>query len=139
MSARSKKTVSILIVDDHPIVRLGLQAVFASQGDLTICCETETMDAALAALRTSSVDLAIVEPVMKAEDGLALIRRLRKIKPGLPVLVYTLYDAALFAELAFTAGADGYVMKRETTDRLLFAIREVLAGRKYASQRPPPK
>jgi DNA-binding NarL/FixJ family response regulator len=113
--------------------------VFGGEPDLSICCETQTMEEAIVAVRTSSVDLAIIEPLMKTEDGLELIRRLRKTKPGLPVLVYTLYDAALFAELAFRAGVDAYVMKRESTDRLLYAIREVLAGRKYASHRVPPK
>lgn len=139
MNAASKKTVRIMLVDDSPIIRLGVRRVIASQGDLAICCETDTIAGALATIRTSRVDLAIVEPSLGTEDGLELIRQLREIKPRLRVLVFALDEATLSAEPAFGAGADGYVMKKEAPDRLIHAIREVLAGRKYASQRLPPK
>jgi DNA-binding NarL/FixJ family response regulator len=139
MNAASKKTVRIMLVDDSPIIRLGVQRVIASQSDLAICCETDTIAGALATIRTSRVDLAIVEPSLRTEDGLELIRQLREIKPRLRVLVFTLDERALSAEPAFKAGADGYVTKKEAPDRLIHAIREVLAGRLYASQRLPPK
>jgi len=139
MNAASKKTVRIMLVDDSPIVRLGVRRVIASQGDLAICCETDTIAEALTTIRTSRVDLAIVEPSLGTEDGLELIRELREIKSRLRVLVLALDEAALSAEPAFRAGADGYVTKKEAPDRLIHAIREVLAGRKYPSQRLPPK
>ena len=139
MNAASKKTVRIMLVDDSPIIRLGVRSVIASQRDLVICCETDTIAGALATIRTSRVDLAIVEPSLRTEDGLELIRQLREIKPRLRVLVFTLDEAALSAEPAFRAGADGCVMKKEALDRLIHAIREVLAGRKYPSQRLPPQ
>src|SRR5688500_7775660 len=104
----STNTVWILLVDDHPIVRLGVRKLIASQRDLVIGCETGTAEAALAAIRTSKFDLAIVNLPLEPADGLELVRRLREAKPSLPVLVYSLHDDALFAELAFSAGATGY-------------------------------
>src|SRR5688572_17817427 len=126
MNAGLTETTWILLVDDHPIVRLGLRQLIASEFDLAVCHETDSMEGALVATRALRVDLAIVDLSLGTMDGLELIRRLHEIKPNLPVLVYSLHDEALFAELAFRAGADGYVMKQETPDLLMHAIRELL-------------
>ena len=75
---------------------------------------------------------------MGTMDSIELIRRLREIKAQLPVLVYSQHEAR-FADMAFSVGAAGYVMKQEAPERLIDAIREVLAGRKYVSPRLPPK
>jgi DNA-binding NarL/FixJ family response regulator len=83
------------------------------------------------------VDLVIVGPTLRTLDSIELIRRLREMTPRPPVLVYSQLEVV--AELAFKAGADGYVMKQEAPERLIDAIREVLAGRKYVSQRLPSK
>jgi DNA-binding NarL/FixJ family response regulator len=131
MNAESPVTVWILLVDDFPIVRIGIRMALAGHSDLQICSEAETVEEALRTIQTSKVDLAIVELSEGTENGVDLIRLLRHARPGLPVLVYSQHDPARFAELAFNAGADGYVMKREPVDHLVRAIREVLAGRKY--------
>ena len=103
MNAVSENAVSILLADDQPMVRLGVRRAIASQADLTICCETETMDAALVIVRTSRVDLAIVELSLGTDDGLELIRRLRAIRPSLPILVYSLVASVPINE-TFKAG-----------------------------------
>jgi DNA-binding NarL/FixJ family response regulator len=138
MNAVSENAVSILIVDDQPMVRLGVRRAITTQADMAICCETDTMEAALVIVRTSKVDLVIAELSLGTDDGLELIRRLRQIRQDLPILVYSRYDIERFAQLAFKAGADGFVMKRETPDHLIHAIRELLAGRQYTGQRLPP-
>ena len=139
MHTGSTETTWILLVDDHPIAREGVRQLLDAQHDLRIGWETESMDAALFVARTSKVDLAIVGLPMGTMDSLELIRRLREIEPRLPVVVYSQHEEVrLFAELAFTTGANGYVMKQEAPERLIDAIREVLAGRKYMSERLPP-
>ena len=137
MNAGSTETQWILVVDDQPIARQGVRHLLAGQHDLGVGWEAESMDAALFVARTFRVDLVMVGLLLGTMDTIELIRRLREITPRLPVLLYS-QPELLFAELAFTAGADGYVTKQESPERLIEAIREVLAGRKYVSQRLPP-
>jgi two-component system, NarL family, invasion response regulator UvrY len=130
----STKAVWILLVDDQSVVRLKVRQIIASQPDLVIRHEAGTIDEALDAVAVSRVDLAIVDFSLGPEDGLELVRRLRTGNAGLPILVYSLHHAALFADAAFSAGANAYVMKQEPTDRVIHAIREVLAGRRYTTR-----
>jgi DNA-binding NarL/FixJ family response regulator len=127
--------VRILLVEDHRGVRLSVREVIATQPDLAICSEAGTIEEALQTIETSHVDLALVDLSLGSQDGLTLVRKLREIVPSLRVQVYSLHHESLFAEPAFKAGADGYLMKQEAPARLIHAIREVLAGRRYRS--PP--
>jgi two-component system, NarL family, invasion response regulator UvrY len=133
MNTGSTEPVWILVVDDHPLARLGVRQLLAGERDLRIGWETDSIEAALFVARTAKIDLAMVGASMGTIDSIELIRRLREIKPQLPVLAYSQHDLR-FAELAFTAGASGYAMKQDSPERLIEAIREVLAGRKYVSQ-----
>jgi DNA-binding NarL/FixJ family response regulator len=135
MNAGTRRPARILLVDDNPFVRLGVGHMLANQPDLSISCETDTIEGALAAARSAAVDLAIVDLSLGTADGLEVVRQLLTIDAGLPVLVFSMHDEALFAELAFKAGARGYLMKQEGAERLLPTIRELLAGRTYRS--PP--
>jgi DNA-binding NarL/FixJ family response regulator len=132
---QSKQPVRILLVDDHPIVRFGVRQMVATQPDLSIGAEADTAEAALQAVKRAKADLAIVDLSLGTINGLELIRQLRELDAKLPVLVLSMHDEALFAERAFRAGARGYMMKQEAIDGLIHAIREVLAGRMYASER----
>jgi DNA-binding NarL/FixJ family response regulator len=132
---QSKQPVRILLVDDHPIVRFGVRQMVATQPDLSIGAEADTAEAALQAVKKAKADLAIVDLSLGTMNGLELIRQLRELDPKLPVLVLSMHDEALFAERAFRSGARGYMMKQEAIDGLIHAIREVLAGRMYASER----
>jgi DNA-binding NarL/FixJ family response regulator len=133
--AKEKAPTRILIVDDHPIVRLGMQQLIAAEPDLSICCEAESGDAALRAIATSKADLAIVDLSLGDTSGLDLIRRLHEADPNLPILVLSIHDEALFAERALRAGARGYIMKQEAIGGLVTAVRQVLAGKVYVSDR----
>jgi DNA-binding NarL/FixJ family response regulator len=124
----------ILIVDDHAIVRLGMRQLIAAEPDLSICCEAETGEEALALALHAKPDLAIVDLSLGTMHGLELVRQLHQALPDMPVLVLSMHDEALFAERAVRAGARGYMTKTGAIEGLIRAIRHVLAGRIYASE-----
>jgi DNA-binding NarL/FixJ family response regulator len=124
----------ILIVDDHPIVRLGIRQMLAAERDLDVCGEADSAEAARQLISSARPDLAIVDLSLAQGTGLDLIRSLRESLPTLPVLVLSMHDEALFAERALRAGARGYIMKREAVTGLVGAIRQVLSGRIYVSE-----
>jgi DNA-binding NarL/FixJ family response regulator len=124
----------ILIVDDHAIVRLGMRQLIAAEPDLSICGEAGTAEQAFDAARAARPDLAIVDLSLGTTSGLELVRQFRKGLPEMPVLVLSMHDEALFATRALRAGARGYIMKKGAIDGLVQAIRQVLAGKIYASE-----
>lgn len=134
MSGDHQRPTRILIVDDHPIVRLGIRQMLAAEHDLDVCGEAESADAAKQAIARTQPDLAIVDLSLAEGTGLDLIRSLRESMPSLPLLVLSMHDEALFAERVLRAGARGYIMKREAITGLVTAIRQVLAGRIYVSE-----
>lgn len=135
MSSGSQSPARILVVDDHPIVRFGIRQMITADPGLSVCCEADTAEAALDLVRRSKADLAIVDLSLSRVHGLELIRQLHDAAPDLPVLVLSMHDEALFAERALRAGARGYIMKHEAIDGLIGAIKQVLSGRIYVSER----
>jgi DNA-binding NarL/FixJ family response regulator len=129
-----RRRTQILVVDDHPIVRLGIRQMLAGEPDLEVCAEAESADAAMQLLASARPDLAIVDLSLTEGTGLELIRSLRESTPTLPVLVLSMHDEALFAERVLRAGARGYIMKRQAITGLVAAIRQVLAGGIYVSE-----
>ena len=125
----------VLIVDDHPIVRLGVRQMIAAEPSLTFCGEADSAQASLELIKSLQPDLALVDLSLEDGSGLDLIRACREIAPDTRVLVLSMHDEALFAERALRAGARGYLMKREAIDDLGYAIQEVLAGRLFVSGR----
>jgi DNA-binding NarL/FixJ family response regulator len=134
MTADLRSPARILIVDDHPIVRLGIRQMLAAERDLEVCGEAESAGAARKLIADARPDLAIVDLSLAEGTGLDLIRSLRESVPALPVLVLSMHDEALFAERVLRAGARGYIMKREAITGLVDAIRQVLTGRIYVSE-----
>ena len=125
----------ILIVDDHPVVRLGMRRLIESHPGLSVVIEADTAEQAVLAGTSTNLDLAIVDLSLKTGSGLELIQTLRGAAPKLPVLVLSIHDEALFAERCVRAGARGYIMKQEAVDNLITAIEHVLAGGIFVSQR----
>lgn len=105
------------------------------QSDLTVCSETETAPAALSAVEATRPDLVIVDINLKNSSGVELIKNLKETHPNVPVLVLSMHDESLYAARAFRAGARGYVNKRETTQKVVEAIRRVLEGKLYVSEK----
>ena len=133
MTAASPHVTRILVVDDHPIVRLGIRQMLASEADLEVCGEADSADAGKWLATSARPDLAIVDLSLSEGNGLDFIRWLRETTPALPVLVLSMHDEALFAERVLRAGARGYIMKAQAITGLVAAIRQVLAGRIYVS------
>ena len=130
---KSKKTV--FLVDDHPLVREWLTNLINQQPDLVVCGESETAPQALQAIAACKPDVAIVDISLKDSSGIELIKDLKQSHPHVSVLVLSMHDEAHYAERVLRAGAKGYVMKRETTKKVIDAIRRVLEGKLYISER----
>jgi DNA-binding NarL/FixJ family response regulator len=124
-----------MVVDDHPIVRLGIRHMISAEPGLSVCCEADSADEALRLAKHSNADLAIVDLSLGQGGGLDLIRKLHETAPDLPVLVLSIHDEALYAERALRAGARGYIMKQEAIGGLVGAIKQVMSGRVYVSDR----
>jgi len=125
----------VLLVDDHPIVRQGLGQLINEEPDLSIVGEAEDFQQALAAIDTANPDVAIVDISLKDRSGIELIKEIRAKRPDLPILVLSMHDESLHAERVLRAGAKGYIMKQEATEQVMNAIRRVLRGEVYLSER----
>ena len=123
----------IFIVEDHPIFRLGMTELINDEPDLAVCGDADTLNDALSAIERLSPDLVIADISLREGDGIELVKALHRRRPGLPVLVLSMHDEALYAERALAAGARGYIMKQEAMDRVVGAVRLVLSGKIYAS------
>jgi DNA-binding NarL/FixJ family response regulator len=123
----------ILVVDDHAIVRKGLSLLINQETNLTVSAEAEDADQALELLDEKQIDLAIVDISLNGTDGLQLTKKIKTKYPYLPILILTMHDEAHYAELAFQAGAEGYMTKHEATGAIISAINLMLAGKNYLS------
>jgi len=129
--SRNKRTV--LIVDDHPIVRQGLALLINQEKDLEVCGQAGDAHEAMQAIRQLHPDMVIVDISLKDTSGMELIKDLKIQHPDLPVLTLSMHDEAVYGERALRAGARGYIMKQEATGKVVTAIRRVLAGEVYVS------
>jgi DNA-binding NarL/FixJ family response regulator len=132
-STAKKKTV--FLVDDHPIVRQGLTLLINQEPDLAVCGQAEEMYASLQAIQTFKPDIMIVDISLNGPDGLELLKHIRMKYSGMPVLILSMHDETIYAERALRAGANGYIMKQEATEKVLVALRRILAGEIYVSDR----
>lgn len=123
----------VFLVDDHPIMRLGLAEVINSEADLEVCGEAGTMTEALTRIGATLPDVAVIDLALEEGTGWDLIAQLGSKHPEVKMLVSSMYEESLFAERALRAGAMGFVNKRDALDRLVDALREVLAGRVFFS------
>jgi len=124
---------TILIVDDHPLLRRGLTSLIESEPDLVVCGEAASCWAALDAIRESPPDLVIVDLALEGSDGLDLVKEMKRHHPAIPALVLSMHDEGVYAVRALRAGARGYVTKQQLDETLLVAIRRLLAGETYMS------
>jgi len=123
----------ILLVDDHAVVRFGIAQLINQTGDLVVCGEEEDAANALSAIAKLKPDLVIADISLKESSGLELMRNIKAQFSGMPVLVVSAHDETVYAEIAFRAGALGYLMKGDALDRVITAIRRVLSGNVYVS------
>ncbi|HEY7088223.1 MAG TPA: response regulator transcription factor [Tepidisphaeraceae bacterium] len=131
----STRKRSVLLIDDHPIVRQGLSQLINQQPDLFVSAEAASARDAMDAIEKGSFEIAIVDISLDDRSGIELIKDLRSQQPNLPILALSMHDEALYAERALRAGAKGYIMKQEATEKVMSAIRKVLEGQIYLSER----
>lgn len=130
-----KEKRSIFLVDDHPLVREWLTNLINQQPDLIVCGEAGSASQALQTIAVVKPDVAIVDISLGGSSGMELIKKLKQFHPEVMVLVLSMHDESLYAERALRAGARGYIMKRETTRKVIDAIRRVLEGKPYISDK----
>ena len=130
-----QKKCRVFLVDDHPIIRHGLTQLIDREPDLTVCGESEVGSTALGAIAAVKPDAVVVDLTLKESSGFSLIKNLVTLDPKLPILVLTVHEESLYAERCLRAGAKGYLMKDEAMENVLLAIRRVIAGKVYLSEK----
>lgn len=130
-----KPKTRVLLVDDHPLLRQGLGQLISQEPDLTVCGEAEDSPRAFSAAEELKPDIVIVDISLKGGNGIELVKNLKARFPDLPTLVLSMHDETLYAERALRAGSRGYIMKEEATENVIVAIRQVMAGEIFLSER----
>lgn len=125
----------VFLVDDHPIVRQGLALLINREADLMVCGEADGAPTALQEIASVAPDLIVLDISLDGPDGLEILKTIRMKDPILPVLVLSMHDESSYAERSLRAGANGYIMKQEATEKVLVAIRRILQGKVYLSDR----
>ncbi len=125
----------VLLVDDHPVVREGLIQRLNTEEDLVVCGEARTPAEALALIQNSQPDVIIVDLALPEGHGLELIKDIRSLGVRVPILVFSIFDEDAYALRALRAGAQGYLTKQETSERLIGALRAILKGEYALSPR----
>jgi len=131
----SAKPIRVVIVDDHPVVRQGLSLLLEQEGDMAFVGEAESTVEALKVLEEVRPDVAVVDISLRDSNGIELVKDIRIRWPEMLVLVLSMHDESFYAERVLRAGARGYVTKDEDGSRVVTAIRRVLAGEIYLSER----
>lgn len=134
-TSTAEKKISVFIVDDHPLVRQGLAQVINAEPDMTVCGEAEDAPKALHLVNIKDPDLVIVDISLRGNNGLELIKNIKALKHNLPILVFSMHDETVYAQRALRAGARAYVMKQESADKIVTAIRRIMSGDIYVSNR----
>jgi DNA-binding NarL/FixJ family response regulator len=134
-SVAAAKKSRVFVVDDHPIVRQGLALLINRESDLAVCGEAEDAQSAIQTLATAKPDIMVVDISLNGPDGLDLLKDVRMRFPELPVLILSMHDESIYAERALRAGAQGYIMKQEATEKVLVALRRILGHEIYVSER----
>lgn len=133
MNGNGQRKSSILVVDDHPIIREGISKIINQQSDLEVIGEAVSGSDAMQFLKSRVPDLAIIDISLKESSGIDLIKDIKMKIGSLPILVLSMHPETLYAERVLRVGAKGYIMKHEPPEKILFAIRHILQGKIYLS------
>ncbi len=130
-----KKQARVFILDDHPIVRQGIGKLINQELDLTVCGEAEDFKTAADLVDTLKPDIVLVDISLNGSSGIEFLHLLKDRYPNIPALVLSMHDEMLYAERVIREGAKGYIMKQEATEKILTAIRKILNGQMYLSEK----
>ncbi|UCG46651.1 MAG: response regulator transcription factor [Phycisphaerales bacterium] len=132
---KSLRRTRILIVENHPVIRQALVELVNQQPDLMVCAEADSASGISGNIDQQQIDMAIIDLSLKGSTGACLVEELRVKWPSMPILVLSLDDHSASCERAFKAGAMGYVVKHEIASAIVPAIRQVLGGKVYISEK----
>jgi DNA-binding NarL/FixJ family response regulator len=124
----------IFLVEDHPVFREGLAKLLNAEPDFTVCGEAGDARQGLKSILKLKPNLVVVDLALPGKSGLELIKEIRSLKLPVKLLVVSMFDEALYAQRVLRAGGDGYIMKQEDPQEIIFAIRDVLAGHIYVTE-----
>lgn len=126
---------SVLVVDDHPIMRLGIAAIIDAQPDMTVCSQAGSGEDAVRMFREHHPDVTLMDLRLPGMSGLEALQAIRREDPAARCVVLTTYEGDEDIHQALAAGAAGYIIKAMSHDTLVDALRRVRAGRRFL---PPP-
>lgn len=129
------KSCRIVLVDDHPVVREGLARLLSSRPGITIVGGAENAGEGIDLVRKHKPDLVILDMSLAKSDGLELVKQIKAEMPKMPMLVISMHDETVHAERVLRAGARGYLMKKEPSEKIFAAITQVMSGEIYVSDR----
>src|SRR5437588_6567997 len=135
MKKSSSSRKRILIVDDHPMMREGLALLIQNEPDLAVAAQADNAAQALSFIASSVPDLVLADISLPDRNGLELIKDIQVLHPAVPILVVSMHDETMYAERVLRAGGRGYIMKQEGGKKLMQAIRQVLSGNIYVSDK----
>ena len=125
--------IKILIVEDHPIFRMGMTQLINREKDMEVCGDAVDVASAMILIEKYSPDLVVVDLSLKNSNGIDLVKEISAQYPNISCLVLTMHDESLHAERCIMAGAKGYIMKEEASTSVVGAVREILSGNLYVS------
>ncbi len=134
-NSNSRESLRIFVVDDHPAISEALRDVVENRLDMSYVGSSRTAADAIKKVEELQPDIAVVDISLEDSHGLNLVQDIRSTAPNTQVVVFSMYDEVAYAERAIRAGALGYVMKSESTDRVMEAIRSAAKGEVYLSHR----
>lgn len=134
MSAKKNQT-KILLIDDHPLLRNGIAQLIAQQKDLIVCGEVDDSLKALDAIEQNNPDIVVLDITLKKMSGIEVLKHIKVRFPKVKVLILSMHDETLYAPRALRAGASGYIMKQEAAENVITALRKILSGEVYISER----
>ena len=129
-----KEPARIFIVDDHPLLRQGIARLINEQDDLLVCGEEGDPNKSLDAIASTNPDVVILDISLKSASGIEVLKNIKVRFPRVLVLILSMHDETVYAHRALRAGAAGYLMKQEASEKVLVALRKVLAGEVYLSE-----
>jgi DNA-binding NarL/FixJ family response regulator len=134
MATAKKSPTRVLLVDDHPLLRQGISQLINQEKDLHVCGEADDPNKAITAVEQTNPDVVILDISLKGASGIELLKNIKARFPRLTVLILSMHDESVYAQRALRAGAAGYIMKQEATEKVLVALRKVLSGEVYLSE-----
>lgn len=120
-----RNAATVLIIDDHPLLRCGISKLINDQPDFVVCGEVEEAPGALAAIAQHRPDLIILDVSLKGKSGIETLKDIKAQYPKAKVLILSMHDETIYGPRALRAGASGYIMKQEAPDKILIALRKI--------------